>query len=264
MFFLAMAAPLAPAFAQSTVTYTYDALGRLVRSENNGTSTADSTYTLDAAGNRTNVTVTGSPFPTFSIDSTAVTEGGTAILTVTKGGATIDTLTVNYASADGTASAGSDYTATSTQMLTFLASDSSKTIAIPTTDDLLIENTENFTVTLSGNSAGSAIGQATGTVTINDNDATSFAISDASVTEGGNLVYTVTKTGSVAANISYATADGTATAGSTISTAQGSGTINDNDVPPVSFAISAAPTVSEGGNLVYTVTCPPSAPMAQI
>ena len=58
MFFLAVMAPLAPAFGQSTVTYTYDALGRMVRSENNGTSTADSAYTLDAAGNRTNVTVT--------------------------------------------------------------------------------------------------------------------------------------------------------------------------------------------------------------
>lgn len=49
LFFLAVAAPVAPAYAQSTVTYTYDALGRLVRSVSSGTSTADTTYTLDAA-----------------------------------------------------------------------------------------------------------------------------------------------------------------------------------------------------------------------
>ncbi|QZP09152.1 Calx-beta domain-containing protein [Caenibius sp. WL] len=300
-FFLASTVLAGPAYA-GTVTYTYDALGRLVRSVSNGTSTADSTYTLDPAGNRTNVTVTGSPIPSFSIDSVSVTEGGTATLTVTKSGAASGTLSVNYASADGTATAGSDYTATGTQTLTFLAAENSKTITIPTIDDAVIESAESFTVTLSGNSAGSVIAQATGTVTINDNDATSFAISDApAVTEGGNLVYTVTKTGGVAANVTYASADGTATAGAdytatgtqtltflaadttktitvptiddsaiesaetvlvnlsgatngaTISRAQGSGTINDNDAPPVSFAIADA-SVTEGGNVVFTVT----------
>ena len=49
LFFLAVVAPLAPAHADSTVTCTYDALGRLVRSVSSGTSTADNTYTLDAA-----------------------------------------------------------------------------------------------------------------------------------------------------------------------------------------------------------------------
>lgn len=49
------------AFADETITYTYDALGRVVvvaRSGqvNNGQQT---TYTYDAADNRTNVTTTG-------------------------------------------------------------------------------------------------------------------------------------------------------------------------------------------------------------
>jgi hypothetical protein len=47
LFFLALAAP---AFADSTVTYTYDSLGRLVRSVSSGTSSADVSYTLDPAG----------------------------------------------------------------------------------------------------------------------------------------------------------------------------------------------------------------------
>ena len=84
LFFLALAAP---AFAGSTVTYTYDALGRLVRSVSSGTSTANTSYTLDPAGNRANVTVTGGlTLPTFSINSVSVAEGGTATLTVTKSG----------------------------------------------------------------------------------------------------------------------------------------------------------------------------------
>ena len=51
------------AYAAETITYTYDAKGRLVKvvrsgNVNNGV-TAD--YTHDKANNRTNVTVTGSP-----------------------------------------------------------------------------------------------------------------------------------------------------------------------------------------------------------
>jgi len=50
-----------PAWATETITYTYDALGRLVQaahsgSVNNGQQT---TYTLDPASNRTNTTTTG-------------------------------------------------------------------------------------------------------------------------------------------------------------------------------------------------------------
>jgi large repetitive protein len=290
-----------PAFADSTVTYTYDALGRLTKSVSSGTSNADTNYTLDAAGNRTNVTVIGAE-PRFWIDNVSVSEGGTATFTVTKTGIASGSLDVSFASADGTALAGSDYDAAS-GTLTFLAADTSKTIDVITTDDAAVESAETFTVVLSGNSAGSTIGTGTGTATINDNDVAppSFAISDApAVSEGGNLVYTVTKTGSGAADVSYATADGTATAGSdytstsntlvfasgdttktitvttaddaavesaetvlvnlsgatggaTISDTQGTGTINDNDVA-ASFAISDATAVTEGGNLIYTVT----------
>jgi len=50
-------------FATETVTYTYDAQGRLIKSVvsgtvNNGTTTV---YTHDKADNRKNVTVTGAP-----------------------------------------------------------------------------------------------------------------------------------------------------------------------------------------------------------
>lgn len=59
------------ALAQSTTTYTYDALGRVTGVQQtggpaNGTS---SVYTYDAASNRTNVTVSGSPNGTSSTDT---------------------------------------------------------------------------------------------------------------------------------------------------------------------------------------------------
>lgn len=54
-----------PALAAETITYTYEARGRLVKVEragtvNNGVTT---TYALDKADNRTNKTTTGSPNP---------------------------------------------------------------------------------------------------------------------------------------------------------------------------------------------------------
>lgn len=50
----------APAYAAETITYTYDALGRLVQVTRSGTvnNGASATYGYDPANNRTNVTVT--------------------------------------------------------------------------------------------------------------------------------------------------------------------------------------------------------------
>lgn len=62
MFALALATPAA---AAETITYTYDARGRVVQvartgTVNNGVTTG---YTNDKADNRTNKTTTGSPNP---------------------------------------------------------------------------------------------------------------------------------------------------------------------------------------------------------
>lgn len=51
------------ASANETVTYTYDAKGRLVKTERSGTvnNGVKHEYTMDKANNRTNVKTTGSP-----------------------------------------------------------------------------------------------------------------------------------------------------------------------------------------------------------
>lgn len=60
---LAIAAYAVPASATETITYTYDAKGRVVQVTHTGTvnNNVQTTYSHDKADNRTNVTTTGAP-----------------------------------------------------------------------------------------------------------------------------------------------------------------------------------------------------------
>ncbi len=227
--------------ASETITYTYDARGRLVKVVRSGNVNNGSTacYAYDKADNRSNVTVqttsdcaAGSGV-SFSVSSNgAITEGANSAFTVTKAGTATGTLTVNYATSNGAAVQPGDYTAT-TGTLTFLISDTSKTINVPTVNDSTSESTETFAMTLSAPSGAATLGTASANGTINDDDApptcsgVSFTIaSNAAVTEGANSVLTVTKTGTATGtcSVNYATANGTAAApGDYTST---SGTLN--------------------------------------
>ena len=77
-------------------------------------------------------------------------------------------VSVNYATSDGTAVAGADYTATS-GTLTFAAGETSKTVHVPIIDDSHDEGEETFGFRLS-NAAGARMGdgQATGTIANTD------------------------------------------------------------------------------------------------
>ena len=95
-----------------------------------------------------------------------VKEGAGAVLAfaVTLSRAATSAFTVDYATSDGTAQAGADYTAAS-GTLSFQAGDSSKTIEVAVLDDAHDEGEETLTLTLS-NASGAylADGEATGTI----------------------------------------------------------------------------------------------------
>ena len=83
---------------------------------------------------------------------------------VTLSRAASGTLTVDYATSDGTATAGTDYTAAS-GTLTFTAGDRSKTISVAVLDDSHDEGEETLTLRLSNPSGGRLTdGEATGTI----------------------------------------------------------------------------------------------------
>lgn len=162
-----------PAHAGETITYSYDARGRLVQVARSGTinNGVTSTYTIDKADNRTNVTVStgGAAPPSFSINDVSVTEGGNLVFTVTKAGTATASHNVNYATANGTASSGLDYSATS-GALTFAVADTTKTITVATINDTAAESSETVLVNLSGATGGATISDAQGVGTITDND----------------------------------------------------------------------------------------------
>ena len=141
---------------------------------------------------------------------------------------------VQYTTKDGTATAGSDYTAVS-GVLNFGINDTTKTISIPIQNDLLSEGTETFSVILSNPSSG-GIENDTATVTIVDDD-TSTALIDfnpATYTiaeNSGSVTVTVTRsevtTGTV--TVDYTTVDGTAAANSDYTATSGTLTFNDGE-----------------------------------
>ena len=92
-----------------------------------------------------------STIPALSFDSINITvdeDDSQATLSVELSQASADTVTVDYATSDGSALAGDDYTTTS-GTLTFAPGETVKAIIVPILDDATYEPTQQFDVTLS-------------------------------------------------------------------------------------------------------------------
>src|SRR5262249_20591495 len=90
----------------------------------------------------------------FSAAAYSVDEnGGRGTDTVTGTGGSNVPVSVTYATGDGPAAAGSDYTATS-GTLSFAVGETSKTFTVPITDGALVEGAETINLTLSSPTGG--------------------------------------------------------------------------------------------------------------
>jgi hypothetical protein len=118
------------------------------------------------------VTITDDDPVALSIANVSVTEGNTgpstATFTVSRAGSTVRTATVQYATVDGSAQAGSDYTATS-GTLTFAPNEPTKTVVVPILSDTLAETDETFTVALT-QPTNALLGVAQAVATIQNDD----------------------------------------------------------------------------------------------
>ncbi|MGZ0711330.1 carbohydrate binding domain-containing protein (plasmid) [Coraliomargarita sp. W4R53] len=100
--------------------------------------------------------------------SVNVVEGGDAVIPVRLSLAPTSDVTVDFATGDGTAVAGTDYTATS-GTLTFAPGERDAQIVVPTTGNSIAEGNRDFTVALT-DPTGATLGAATSTVTVRDDD----------------------------------------------------------------------------------------------
>lgn len=249
-----------------TQTITVPILGDTTPETNeNFTVTLSSPTNATIATATSTETITNDDSATLSINSVSTTEGnsGTKNLTftVTLSAAQSASVTVNYATSNGTATAGSDYVSKSGS-LTFSAGETSKTVSVTINGDTVQEADETFNVTLSS-ASGATIGTGTGIGTITNDDAISISISPTtlSTTEGNsgstNASYTVTLSGTPlnTVTVNYATADGTATAGSdytsksgTLTFAAGTSTLTQTINVPILGDTTVEP------NETYTLT----------
>ena len=158
--------------------------------------------------------------PSVNINDVTVTEGNTgtagATLSVNLSSAYGLPVTVAWATADGSAAAGSDYQSIS-GTLTFAPGETSKTVTVPVLGDRVAEPNETFLVHLGGaTNATISDGQGVGTIL---DDEPRISISDVAKREGRkNLTsFAFTVTLSVTYNqpvtVSFQTVNGTATTG---------------------------------------------------
>ena len=127
--------------------------------------------TADASGTATLLNDDGAAY--LAVDNVSVTEGNsgsaTATFTVTRSGNTNGASTLKYRTTNGTAAAGSDYTAVDLTTLGFEPGETSKTITVGVTGDTTVEKNETLNVVLS-TPVGAIISDASGTATVVNDD----------------------------------------------------------------------------------------------
>lgn len=234
---------------------------------------------LDATGVAT--ITENDPLPSIAIADATVNEtDGTVNLTITRSGASAFGWGYTYATADGSAIAGDDYT-TASSTVALAASATSSTLVLSINNDSAFELDQTFAVGLSA-PTNVTISDNSATVTIVSEDASpALSIADASVNEsGGTVDLTVTKTGLTdeSASVAFATIAGSATAGDytettgtlTFTPAQSSRTItvsiaDDSEYDPAEeFAVElSSPVRASLTDAIATVAIADNDPPAQ-
>jgi hypothetical protein len=124
--------------------------------------------------------------PSLTISNVSLTEGDSgsqlAVFTLTLSAASSNTVTVQYATADGTATAASDYVATSGSV-TFAPGETQKTISVTVNGDTTYETDETFLVNLTNPSnATLSVSQGQGTIQNDDLGPDRYEVNDSVAT----------------------------------------------------------------------------------
>lgn len=240
-----------PYFSNPAVAYNGTATGVASSSA----SSADNAKSINAtapvvANFKGTVTLLSLPSATLTLSET----NESTTFAVTRTGGTNATLTVAFATANGTALAGSDYVATN-GTLTFGPGETAKSVTVDLVDNASHENAETFQFRLSS-PVGAALGIATTTVTINDDDRSTVSLGAASRTTFETnvvLAFPVTRSGNTnsAVSVKYATVASTAAATSDYTTASGTLSFAAGETEKSASVTVKDDTTSESDEVFY-------------
>ncbi|MEM7032678.1 MAG: Calx-beta domain-containing protein [Chloroflexota bacterium] len=157
------------------------------------------------------------PQPDLAINDVTIMESvSPAEFTVSLSAVSDLIISVDYATGDDTAEAGSDYEATSGTLI-FNPGELTKTVAVSITDNNLDEFDETFNIQLSAaTNAGITVGTGVGII-VDDEDPPAVSISDDTVAENAgtiNFNITLSEASSLPISVTVTSSDTSATAGS--------------------------------------------------
>lgn len=201
----------------------------------------------------------------FTTNGTSVSENaGTVTVTVIRAGGSSGIVTGYYATADGTAMDGTDYTITQGTLIWQDADTAPQVISVPVLDDPAYQGDRVFTLDLTGTTLGSPTHS---TITIaNDDPLPTFDVAGVSLAEGNSdsrdytFAITLSAPSILDSTVDFATSNGTALAGSDYVATTGSVTIaagqtatsitvqvlgdNDDEGDPETFFVNLATPVN--------------------
>ena len=190
----------------------------------------------------------------FKSLSFSVTEtGGVATITVQRLSGRGGPVAVDYATSDGSATAGADYTATSGTLHWASGDSADKTFTVPVTWDGRGEGPETINLSLS-NGDGADLGPNTAAVIHVADDGASgplqLTATSYDVNEAGGATVTVTRSGGSLGgpvSVDYSTSDGSAAAGSDYTAASGTLTFGPGESSKSFTVAITGDSVHEGG-----------------
>ena len=213
--------------------------------------------------------------PTVSVGDVSIAEGnsGTTTLSVplTLSATSASNVSVTFTTANATATAPSDYVA-KTNTRTFAPGQTTLALLITINGDTVVEPNETFNINLS-NPVGATIAKGVGVETITNDDAVAgptFSIGDVSILEGNSgtkqLIFTITLSAAQAGTttVQYATADGTASAGSDYVAKSGAATFTPGLLTRhVAVTINGDTTIEGNETVFVNLSAPVGATLAK-
>jgi hypothetical protein len=215
------------------------------------------------------VSITGDASPPVgSVDLSAASysvaqSAGSLTITVNRTGGSSGAISVAYATSNGTAVAGTDYSASSGTLQWANADSTAKTFSVPISNATPYSGNKTFTLTLSGPTGAATIaspGSATVTITgdaVPPVGTLELTSSTYAVAQGaGSLTVTVNRAGGSngAISVGYATSNGSAVAGTDYSTSSGTLQWANGDTSSKTFSVAISNATPFSGNKSFTTT----------